>query len=242
LLKLAPPLTESNRRADRARRHDRPNAPSPARAPRPQRRCRRRGGEVPNRDRTYCDDCLPHYQRQRHEAFIAAGRAAYVEKRTNGVDPSHGGDAAKRRGATISRGKRELQERKTSHPDTIADPGLFAHEILPMIRDLPLSDLVRATGLTHGYLSQVRRGDKVPHPRHWPNLRAAGGFDDLLSSPPASRARVRESRRCASGEPRIPESRGIVHGANNSPDHRASTLPRTSITGRLLPETKERMT
>ena len=43
-----------------------------------------------------------------------------------------------------------------------------------MIRDLPLADLVRATGLTHGYLSQVRRGLKTPHPRHWPALRYAG--------------------------------------------------------------------
>jgi hypothetical protein len=131
-------------------------------------------GAVPNSDRTYCDDCLPHYQRERYDAFIAAGRAAYAKKRTDGVDPSHGGDAAKKRGATISRAKRELQGWKASHPDTITDPGLFTREILPLIQELPLSDLVRATGLTHGYLSQVRRGTKVPHPRHWSRLRTAG--------------------------------------------------------------------
>jgi hypothetical protein len=45
-------------------------------------------------------------------------------------------------------------------------------EILPAIQALPLSDLVRATGLTHSYLSKVRRGEKVPHPRHWPALLA----------------------------------------------------------------------
>jgi hypothetical protein len=109
-VKLATPLTESKRRADRARRHDRPNTPSPTSAPRPRRRCRRCGGEVPNRDRTYCDNCLPHYQRERYDAFIAAGRAAYATKPTDGVDPSHGGSAARKRGATISRAKRELQE------------------------------------------------------------------------------------------------------------------------------------
>jgi hypothetical protein len=41
-----------------------------------------------------------------------------------------------------------------------------------VIEALPLSDLVRATGLTLGYLSKVRRGDKVPHPRHWPALQS----------------------------------------------------------------------
>jgi hypothetical protein len=51
---------------------------------------------------------------------------------------------------------------------------VFVREILPTIQSLPLSDLVRATGLTHGYLSTVRRGEKVPHPRHWPALRLAG--------------------------------------------------------------------
>jgi hypothetical protein len=61
--------------------------------------------------------------------------------------------------------------RRGSH---LRAPGLFVREILPLIRELPLSDLVRATGLTHGHLSQVRRGAKVPHPRHWAALRDAG--------------------------------------------------------------------
>jgi hypothetical protein len=32
---------------------------------------------------------------------------------------------------------------------------------------------VRAPGLTHAYLSKISRGEKVPHPRHWPAIRAA---------------------------------------------------------------------
>jgi hypothetical protein len=127
---------------------------------------------VPRRDRTYCDDCLPHYQRDRYDAFIAAGRETFARRRDAGVDPSHGGVAGERRGATMARRKREEREWKAAHGRTIADPGLFAREILPTIRALPLSDLVRATGLTHGYMSKVRRGEKVPHPRHWPRLRA----------------------------------------------------------------------
>ena len=46
----------------------------------------------------------------------------------------------------------------------MADPEVFASEILPMIQELPLSDLARATGLSAGYLSLIRRGKKIPHP------------------------------------------------------------------------------
>jgi hypothetical protein len=50
---------------------------------------------------------------------------------------------------------------------------MFAREILPGLPRVPLSELARATGLTAGYLSQIRRGAKIPHPRHWPVLLAA---------------------------------------------------------------------
>jgi CRISPR-associated endonuclease Cas1 len=173
--KLPTPLTEGNRRADRARRRGRTAATEKQPpVPQPERRCKRCGGRLPARERTYCDDCLPHYQRDRYDAFIAAGRETFVRRRESGIDPSHGGDAANRRGETTSRRKRELQEWEAAHPATIADPGVFAREILPAIQKVPLAELVRATGLTRGYLSQVRRGGKVPHSRHWPALRTAG--------------------------------------------------------------------
>ena len=51
---------------------------------------------------------------------------------------------------------------------------MFATEILPGLPTVPISELVRATGLTHGYLSQVRRGLRTPHPRHWSALPTKG--------------------------------------------------------------------
>jgi hypothetical protein len=167
-------LTEANRRADRARRHRRPNArpiEPPAKA---EPRCKRCGSELPNRGRTYCDECLPHYQRERYEAFIAAGRKTHEQQQASGVDPSHGGEAARRRGASRVRRQQEIREWEAQSDGAEFDPRTFELEVLPLIRNLPLSDLVRATGLTHGYLSQIRRGVKVPHPRHWPRLREVG--------------------------------------------------------------------
>jgi hypothetical protein len=67
--------------------------------------------------------------------------------------------------------RREWEASGEGHP---SDARLFELEILPLIRELSLSDLARATDLTHGYLSQVRRDDKVPHPRHRTALRQTG--------------------------------------------------------------------
>jgi CRISPR-associated endonuclease Cas1 len=175
--KLPTPLTESNRRADRARRHGHAatQEAAPAKLPRAERRCRRCGGELPRVGRgrrTYCNDCLPHYHRDRYEAFIAAGRSTRALQREEGIDPSHGGEAGERRGASVAQGWIEVREWKARHPGTIADPKVFEREILPALQRVPLSDLVRATGLTAGYLSQIRRGEKTPHPRHWAALRS----------------------------------------------------------------------
>jgi CRISPR-associated endonuclease Cas1 len=172
LEKFPTPLSEANRRADRARRHDRAQPPVQTRAPRPERRCKRCGGELPHRDRVYCDECLPHYQRDRYDAFIAAGLSTRGRQRDKGLDPSHGGAAAARRGASRRRRIAEQAAWEADNPDPQTDASVFAEEILPAIQQLPLSDLVRATGLTSGYLAQVRSGAKVPHPRHWQRLRA----------------------------------------------------------------------
>jgi hypothetical protein len=50
-------------------------------------------------------------------------------------------------------------------------PGEFTREILPLIQNVPLRRLREATGLLLRYLSLVRRGERVPHPRHWHTLR-----------------------------------------------------------------------
>jgi hypothetical protein len=171
VVKLATSLTGANRRADRARRHNHTNTPIQAGVPRPDRRCKRCGGELPHRGRVYCDDCLPHYQRDLYHAFAETGRAAIAQKRAEGVDPSHGAAAGEKRGAAMARRRREARNWNAEHPGKIVDPELFAREILPSLQGVPLSALVRATGLTYGYLSQIRSGKRVPHMRHWTAFR-----------------------------------------------------------------------
>jgi hypothetical protein len=83
---LATPLTNRKRGARQTRR--RASAPVLSQNPKPKPTCRRCGGELPHRERTYCDDCLPHYQREQYaQAFHGSGLAAIEQKKATGADP-----------------------------------------------------------------------------------------------------------------------------------------------------------
>ena len=62
-------------------------------------------------------------------------------------------------------------EWETEHPKAL-DPDFFAREIRPQLADVTLAAIVRATGLSQPYCAMIRRGERVPHPRHWEALRA----------------------------------------------------------------------
>jgi hypothetical protein len=52
------------------------------------------------------------------------------------------------------------------------DPGRFEREILPELADVPVRELVEATGLSDAYCRRIKRGAVVPHPMWWERLRA----------------------------------------------------------------------
>jgi len=47
------------------------------------------------------------------------------------------------------------------------DPNEFVRAILPSLLGVPIQRMVEATGLSLRYCSLIRRGLRVPHPRHW---------------------------------------------------------------------------
>ncbi len=65
--------------------------------------------------------------------------------------------------------QREAAEWKQQETEPV-DLSTFQREILPLIQSVPLSHLVKTTGLSLSYVSQIRRGERVPHPRHWKAL------------------------------------------------------------------------
>lgn len=158
--RLSTPLTRANHAAarDAIRRQ-------PAKRQRPKRTCKRCGGDLPNQGRVYCDSCLPIFQQEQLESGGARASAVEILK-SRGKDSTHGGQAAERRGQTIAARKQAAKQWDESY-GKLVDLSAFDREILPLIQHISLSRLVRATGLSLRYVSQVRRGEKRPHPRHW---------------------------------------------------------------------------
>ena len=50
------------------------------------------------------------------------------------------------------------------------DPAIFEKEIFPKLGAVSLMETMRATGLSRTYCGLIRRGVRVPHPRHWETL------------------------------------------------------------------------
>ncbi|MFL5961683.1 MAG: CRISPR-associated endonuclease Cas1 [Gaiellaceae bacterium] len=164
------PLTHGNRRTSHPPRRQPPKPPAEIPLPAVCRGC---GEPLPLPDRAYCNSCLPDYEREQFETtFSGSGLAAIEQRKAQGHDPTHTPEAERKRGATIADRKREIREWEAQYGRVI-DLTVFSDQILPLIEAVPLSRLVRATGLSLRYCSQVRRGEKTPHPRHWDALRAS---------------------------------------------------------------------
>jgi CRISPR-associated endonuclease Cas1 len=163
------PLTQARRSASRAhrrRKHPRHQPP----APRLPAACRTCGTPLPNADRSHCDECLHAIQAEQRAGFATAGPAALARQRADGHDPAHGGAASKRRSQTMHKRQLEAAAWEQQH-DKAIDPTDFEREILPLLQGVPLSRLAQLTGLSLRYVSLIRRGERVPHPRHWEMFR-----------------------------------------------------------------------
>jgi hypothetical protein len=91
-------------------------------------------------------------------------------------------EAAARRAKTNVTRKRQAREWDEQH-GKLVDLSAFRREILPLIQEIPLSQLQRATGLSLRYVSLIRRGERTPHPRHWGALATAAQVEDGLRPP-----------------------------------------------------------
>jgi len=102
------------------------------------------------------------------------------ERRLAGGDPAHGGNAAKfrgRRNSVTLLANAEWERNQTEE----TDPAIFEKEIKPKLKTVSLAETMSATGLSRTYCGLIRRGVRIPHPRHWEVLR------ELVKSPCFSR-------------------------------------------------------
>lgn len=123
-------------------------------------------------DRLYCDDCAPAHLATLGETASVRGRAILAKMRDEGRDPAHGGEAGRKRSEAIRRSHRE--HAMITAELMLDDAAVRAHfrKLLPRLRQVSLSRIAGALGVTPGYASFIRRGLRTPHPRHLEALRA----------------------------------------------------------------------
>lgn len=170
--RLPSPLTNANRFG----RHPKKAQPQTVRKRRPAlplRKCKMCGKVLTKRDGEFCSsDCLQDYKAQVIvPRFKGAGLAKLYELRAQGINPSHGGEAGKKRGRANAKRIAEQLAGEAVHGDGAKERAKFKKEILPRLAKVSLSQIMRATGLSGSYASDIRRGRFVPHPMHFQALK-----------------------------------------------------------------------
>jgi CRISPR-associated endonuclease Cas1 len=171
-LTVATPLTQSNRRAALDAVRVQPPPKPHARSLANNSACRVCGQLIAG-PYTYCDECRAEHAEQSAKQFGAAAVERLRARRAVGEDPTSTPQARAKHGLTNSANRAAEAEWDRLHPDK-PNPATFVAEILPSIRSVSARALSRATGLSVGYCSDIKKGLAVPHPRHWEPLRIVG--------------------------------------------------------------------
>ena len=134
--------------------------------------------------RKFCSDrCFDAYKRVVDIPRLAkAGVAKLAFLRSEGVDPSHGGEAGQKRGKSNAYRATQRGEWEKLGLDIDAEKERFVREILPGLRAVTILQIVKATEFSRHYASLVRRGLYVPHPVHYKAL------SSLVDTPGRQRA------------------------------------------------------
>jgi len=147
---LATRLTQAHKREAKGAA-----GPRPIPAPRPEHICGGCGKAVANRS-THCAHCALEDLRKRMPEVARQGRSA-----------SHNLHATARRSAT--KRHHDLARRSWSpaeQPAWLTDE-TYTKEIQPCLVNVTLSQIASAIGVSIPYASDLRRGRRRPHPRHW---------------------------------------------------------------------------
>jgi CRISPR-associated endonuclease Cas1 len=126
-------------------------------------------GQFISGGRDYCAECLPEYRQAAAQRFGALALERVRQGRSVGADPTKSAAALVSVGRTQSANRAAEVEWDRTHADK-PDPATFATNVLPLLASVSAHALSRATGLSVGYCSQIKKRQVVPHPRHWAAL------------------------------------------------------------------------
>ena len=172
--RLPTPLTEKNRSEGRDKYRRQRSTPRISTTAVIGSTCPECGKMFHDPGREFCSSkCWDKFNMEHHLPQTAeAGLATLARMRAEGKDPAHGGDAARRRGASNSQRARERAEWERRHGDIDLDAAKeqFRQKTLPKLAGFTLGDIVKVTGLSKRYASLIRRGVVIPHPMHFDAL------------------------------------------------------------------------
>ena len=139
-------------------------------APKPSATCRNCGATLDEARRQLCPTCWP-VTRAAIAAEASHKRAVKLAQlRRDGADPTNTAEVRAQRSKALSARKQEQlawEAASTSSELTSSD---LTERVLPALRDVPLSAIQAATGLSLSACSRIRSGNLLPHARHWTPL------------------------------------------------------------------------
>lgn len=131
------------------------NSPS---IPEPVNRCQRCGGSV-STGSVYCIKCVP-----------AINRENMLDKAKLGQIATHSPQAEARRAASHMK---QVEAQRRWNPEDLPkwlDEDFYRREIVPKLLGFTVKTIRTAIDVSHPYATLVKRGDRIPHPRHWLEL------------------------------------------------------------------------
>ena len=165
---LSTPLSETHRSRGRRKSRKTPARTQPPSVSLP-RRCARCGSTRVEDSRRLCDTCLEEHQAEASEVIKDAGVRRLHELRSSGSDPAHTVEANAKRGAKVAK-EAAARAAWDNHEQAPVDAAWFRTNIAPGLNGHPVREIVAATGLSLRYAALIRKGERVPHPRHWQRL------------------------------------------------------------------------
>jgi len=113
----------------------------------------------------YCSKCVPAVNRENLLAQAKLGRIA-----------THSAIAEARRAATHARHVEALRKWNASDLPGWLDEETYKREILPRLTKLTVKAIRLRLDVSHPYATLIKRGLKIPHPRHWMPLTELAGI------------------------------------------------------------------
>jgi CRISPR-associated endonuclease Cas1 len=149
--------------------------------PRPESFCKHCGVKI-SRGRRYCANCV-----------LELNTAGLVKAAQAGRIAAQSEDAQTFRADTQRRHAAAKAGWKASDLPTWLNESSYSREIQPRLRCVTLSALASALGISIPYAVDVRKGKRIPHPRHWKTLAELTGTS---TSQPRITSRLNLSQCC----------------------------------------------